>query len=89
MYLSNTKRTFKLIGHLLSNPKNIIPYLGYSANAQSVGPWFRQNRRRARFGTRIRSPHDLCRFSVLISSVDLPLSRNRILCLASIVVEVG
>ena len=35
MYLSNTKRTFKLIGHLLSNPKNIIPYLGYSVPKSS------------------------------------------------------
>jgi len=35
MYLTNSQRSLKLLGHLCSNPQNIVPYLGFFMSAQT------------------------------------------------------
>ena len=35
MYLTNSQRSLKLLGHLCSNPQNIVPYLRFFMSAQS------------------------------------------------------
>ena len=35
MYLTNSQRSLKLLGHLCSNPQNIVPYLRFFMSAQT------------------------------------------------------